>query len=376
MKYKKAGQPLNDLINRNKILTLVTNTILKLFFAFKRYANKQFSNETGILVIVSLNRLGDTVFTIPAVREIQKIYSQKIILLCFPESVPIYKIEFENINICTVKHDEFYFGQRIAGRSAKLKLKKNRPEIILDLTGTMISASLIYNVNAKQIIGINRKQFSSIYDHFVSVREEPQLVDIYLDAISPIVKSINRTKLNEQKKSVKPFGKILIHPFAGWKEKEWNLKKYIILASRLNANYRVSLIIQRSQLSPDIVNEINYSNIDLIQTDSVEELIKNIRECSLLIDNDSGPVNIANFLGKPTFSVYGATNPDFTASKESHQIFTQKKLNCSSKRDEKYCAIGVGIYECPGVQCMNLLDVDEVYDKLTPLVKDYCDNKK
>ncbi|MDZ7623248.1 MAG: hypothetical protein U5J96_02215 [Ignavibacteriaceae bacterium] len=47
---------------------------------------------------------------------------------------------------------------------------------------------MIYNIKAKQIIGTNGKQLSSIYDHFVSLREEPQLVDIYLDAISPIMK--------------------------------------------------------------------------------------------------------------------------------------------------------------------------------------------
>jgi len=250
-----------------------------------------------------------------------------------------------------------------------------KPEIILDLTGTMTSASLIYKIKAKQIIGINRKQFSSIYDHFVSVREEPQLVDIYLDTISPIVKSINRTKSNQQQKSINPLGKILIHPFAGWKEKEWNLKKFIILAGRLNENYRVSLITQKSQLSTDIINEINHSNIDLIQTDSVEELIENIKACSLLIDNDSGPVNIANYLGKPTFSIYGATNPDFTASGASHQIFIQKLLSCSSQKRDKYCSIGAAVYDCPGIQCMNLLTLEEVHGGVTPLLEEYCNKK-
>ena len=375
MKHKKAGIPLEELFNRNKILALVTNTILKSFFFIIRFRNKRFKHENGALVIISLNRLGDTIFTIPAVREIKKTYTQKIFLICFPESVPIYRLEFEDIKICPVNHDEFRFGQRLAKHSAKLKLKNLKPEIILDLTGTMTSASLIYKINAKQIIGINRTQFSAIYDHFVSVREEPQLVDIYLDAISPLTKISNRTESKKQKEPSNPLGRILIHPFAGWKEKEWNLKKIIILAGRLNENYRVSLITQKSQLSNDIIKEINHSNIDLIQTDSVEELIENIKECSLLIDNDSGPVNIANFLGKPTFSIYGATNPDFTASGASHQIFIQKLLSCSSQKRDKYCSIGASVYDCPGIQCMNLLTVEEVHASVTPLVEEYCNKK-
>ena len=375
MKFKKKKIPITDLINRNKFVSLVSNSILKLFFSVIRFGNKSFNYEDGTIVIISLHRLGDTIFTIAAVKEIQKIYGKKIILFCFPESVSIYKIEFEDIKFCPVRHDEFSFGQRLAKNSAKLKLKNLKPEIIVDLTGSMTSASLIYKIKAKEIIGINRKQFSSIYDHFVAMREEPQLVDNYLDAISPIVNSINQIKSNQQQKSVNPSGKILIHPFAGWKEKEWNLKKFFILACRLNENYHVGLIIQKGQLSNDIINEINHSNIDLIQTDSVEELIENIKECSLLIDNDSGPVNIANYLGKPTFSIYGATNPDFTVSGASHQIFIQKLLSCSSQKRDKYCSIGASVYDCAGIQCMNLLTVEEVYASVTPLLEDYCNKK-
>lgn len=375
MKFKKQKIPITDLINRNKFVSLVTNSLLKLFFSVIRFGNKSLNSEDGTIVIISLHRLGDTIFTIAAVKEIQKMYGQKIIIFCFPESIPIYKIEFDDVKFCPVEHDEFSFGQRLAKKSAKSKLKNLKSEIILDLTGTMTSASLIYKIKAKQIIGINREQFSSIYDHFVSVREEPQLVDIYLDAISPLTKISNRTESKNQKKLINPTGRILIHPFAGWKEKEWNLKSFIILASKLNENYRVCLITQKSQLSNDIINEINHSNIDLIQTDSVEELIENIKGCSLLIDNDSGPVNIANYLGKPTFSIYGATNHDFTASGASHQIFIHKLLNCSSQKRDKYCSIGAAVYDCPGIQCMNLLTVEEVHGSVTPLVEEYCNKK-
>jgi ADP-heptose:LPS heptosyltransferase len=375
MKLKKARLPITDIINRNKIISLCINFALTLFFSLTRLALRPFNYSNGNLVVISLHRLGDTTFTIPAIRALRRRYGKKVIILCFPESIPIYNLEFVDSRFCPVDHKEFYFGQRIARRSAKSKLRDLKPEIILDLTGTMTSASLIYKIKAKQIIGINREQFSSIYDHFVSVREEPQLIDIYLDAISPIVKSINRTQSDQQQKLVNPLGKILIHPFAGWKEKEWNLKKFIILAGRLNENYRVSLITQKSQLSTDVINEINHLNIDLIQTDSVEELIENIKECSLLIDNDSGPVNIANYLGKPTFSIYGATNPDFTVSGSSHQRFIQKLLCCSSQKKDKYCTIGVAVFDCPGIQCINLLTVEEVHVSVTPLVEEYCNKK-
>jgi heptosyltransferase-2 len=375
MKYKKAKLPITDLVNRNNIISIFINFILTLFFSLTRLTLKPFKYSNGNLVIISLHRLGDTIFTIPAVREIKKLYGQKLIIFCFPESVPIYRLEFDNVILCPVRHDEFFFGQRIAKNSAKSKLKELKPEIIIDITGSMISASLIYNINAKQIIGMNRKEFSSIYDNYISFREEPKLIDMYLDALSPLVEKISGTEYKNQKKIINPNGIILIQPFAGWKEKEWNFKRFIALASKLSENYSVSLITQNNQLSSDIIDELNNLNIVLIQTNSVEELIKAIIDCSLFIGNDSGPVNIANFLGKPTFSIYGATNPEYTASEEEHQRYFQKKLDCSAKLNEKYCKIGVGKYDCPGIQCMNLLTVDEVYHDISSIIADYCNKK-
>ena len=375
MKFKKAKLPLTDLINRNKFASRIIFSGLHVFFFIVRFGNKLIKNGDGPVVIISLHRLGDTIFTIPAVREIQKHYGQKIIIFCFPESVPIYRIEFDDIQVCLVRPDEFWIGRRLAKHSAKLKLRNLKPEIILDLTGSMISASLIYNINAKQIIGINRKQFRYIYDHYIPAREEPKLVDMYLDALSPVMEKFSSTEYKSQKKLINPNGRILIHPFAGWKEKEWNLKRIISLARKLNKNYPVCLITQNNRLSSDVINEIDYLNIELIQTNSVEELINSIQECSLFIGNDSGPVNIANYLDKPTFSIYGATNPDYTASEEDHQRYIQKKLNCSAKLNEKYCKIGVGKYNCPGIQCMNFLTIDEVYHNLAPLIEEYCNKK-
>jgi len=375
MKFKNARLPITDLINRNKVVSLVIVSILNSFFSIIRIVKKFTKNENGPLVIIALHRLGDTIFTIPALKQICNLYGKKIIIFCFPESVALYKIEFGDLQFCSVSHNEFRFGQRFPKHSAKSKLKNLKPEIILDITGSMISASLIYNIRAKEIYGINRKQFSSIYDRFILVREEPQLVDIYLDAISPLVEVFSRADSKKKEKVINLSGRILIHPFAGWKEKEWNFKSVISLAEWLNKNFPVSLIVQTKQLSYDVISEIEHLNIGLIQTNSVEELIKSINECSVFIGNDSGPVNVANFLGKPTFSIYGATNPDYTASEEDHQRHIQKKLSCSAITNEKYCTIGVGAYDCPGIQCMNLLTVYEVYNNVTPLIEEYCNKK-
>jgi ADP-heptose:LPS heptosyltransferase len=123
------------------------------------------------------------------------------------------------------------------------------------------------------------------------------------------------------------------------------------------------------------LREIINSKITIIQTNSSEDLIQRISECSLFIGNDSGPVNITNFLGKPTFTIYGSTNPAYTAPNSDHQIYAQKVLGCSARQNEKLCFAGGEIYNCPGIQCMNLLTVEEIYDNIIPLLEKYCNRR-
>ena len=375
MKIRHESISFNDLLNHHKFISLVVHSFLLLFFYSIRAFNRFFVYKSENIVVISLHRLGDTVFTIPAIREILKRFKNKVTIVCFPESIPIYNLAFNDIDFCNLQQDAFYFGRRIAKRGPKKKIKELKPQIIFDLTGSMISASLIFNIRAKEIIGTNGTQFRSIYHRFITFREKPQLVDIYLDAVSSVIQIPNEIKSTKQTLSLNQSGKILIHPFAGWKEKEWNLNKFINLAKKIKNDYQVSLIIPRDSLSNDVLKEITNIQIEIIQTKTVAELIRNIEECSIFIGNDSGPVNIANFIGKPTLTLYGSTNSKYTATNLEHQIYTQKILNCSAQKNEKLCMINAPIDKCSGIQCMQFLTVDEVYNSVITLAEKYCEKK-
>jgi len=375
MKIDNTNISINELLSSNKFISLFISSIFLLFFSLIRTIFKAFNNIDGTITVVSLHRLGDTIFTIPAIREIQKHYGRKISIVCFPESVPIYNQVFNDIEFCVLEHDAFFLNGRMASRNARRKLKSLRPSIIFDLTGLMASASLIFSSKARTIIGINGKKLKGVYDKFVEIRKSPQLLDIYLDAISPIIKFQDRSELKNRKKILNLNGRILIQPFAGWSEKEWNLKNFISLTEKIKIDYDVSLIIQNGQIDRDLLEEIEKSNIDIIQTSSVLELIDLIKSCSFFIGNDSGPVNIANFLGIPTLTIFGSTNPDYTVTEAEHQIYIQETLNCSAKDNEKFCIIGLATYKCSGTQCMNLLTVEKVYNTLIPLIQEYCNRR-
>lgn len=369
MNLKITKLPINIYLSEYKLISIIIDICLLPFFYLLRMFNRLRAKNKGNVLVILLRKLGDTVFTVPAVKEIQKQFGEKITIVCFPESIPIYKLALKNINFCEIQHEDFFFGHRIASSRAIQRLGSLSPNIIFDLTGTMISASLIFNLSARQIVGINGIHFRTIYDHYIAFRENPHLIDLYLDAISPLVRVQNREDLKKNPVVIDPNGKILVHPFAGWKAKEWNFKKYCKLIIDLSKDYKIAVVAPINNISMDIIDEFIMEGIEIIQPQSVENLIDHIKSCSVFIGNDSGPIYIASLLGKPTISLYGPTNPEYSRPiGDNHHVIFQE-IKCSPEKNKQYCLTTAGMFGCPAFECMNLLDYNVVHIKIKELLK-------
>jgi heptosyltransferase-2 len=188
-------------------------------------------------------------------------------------------------------------------------------------------------------------------------------MDIYLDAIKPDISVLDKN-LREFPVEVKREGYILIHPFAGWKAKEWNFNKYILLSRMLNAKYNLKFISHPGGIDDLIQQELTAQDIEVVICMDVYELIKVINSGTVIISNDSGPIYIASMLGKPTFTIYGPTNPDFSFPFGPYHQFTRKKIKCSPEKDQQYCFTNAGRQGCPSFECMNDFMVEDVYKEI------------
>ncbi|OGU48541.1 MAG: hypothetical protein A2080_07990 [Ignavibacteria bacterium GWC2_36_12] len=362
-------------INQYKLFAKFVYSFVKSFLYVVRSINRTFGYKNGNIVVISLHKIGDTVFTIPALREIQKYYGKKIIIVCYQEVVPIYKSGLSDLEFCELDHRSFYFRDRIASHKARKKLRSTKPQIIFDLTGVMTSATLIFNSRAKEIIGMNREQFKTIYDYYSPIRRTPHLIDRYLDVITIKIPGVKGVEIKNFPLSINRVGEILIHPFGGWKAKEWNLNKFIDLATRLKDEYNVCLIAPAKGIPGDIITLLLKEKINVIQTHSIQELIMQIRQCSVFIGNDSGPLYIASLLGKPTFTIYGPTNSEFSRPLGEYHNHISKTIKCSPQKNEQYCFTTGGQSGCPAFQCMNLLKFEDVFNNVLPFVQRFCDQK-
>ena len=281
---------INKNLDKYKFIAKVIKSLIQSILYVIRKSIKIFPFKEGNVIIISLHKLGDSVFTIPAIREIQNYYKKKIIIVCFPESIPIFRVGLSNISFAAIEHKDFYFNGRIANSKARKVLKSCYPEIIFNLNGVMTSATLIFSSRAKTIIGMGREQFKTIYDIFVPENRSGHLMDIYLETIAPIIPIIDKEIIKQFPRSIEKNNRILIHPFAGWNAKEWNLEKYIQIGRLLKENYDISFVAPVNSIKKDIIKEITNEGMSFTTTQTVDDLISEIRKCSILIGNDSGPV--------------------------------------------------------------------------------------
>ncbi|UCH64573.1 MAG: glycosyltransferase family 9 protein [Ignavibacterium sp.] len=363
------------LLNRIPILQKLLNIAVYPLFFLVRLLRKFRREEGKSIVIVSLHRLGDTVFTIPAIKEIIKHYDRDIYIVCSKQSELIYSYVFPELNYRILCKNDFILDGRLSKGKTRKLFNNLKPKTIFDLTRSVQSAFLIFNSPARELIGANDEHFRAIYTNFTTIRKTPHLVDAYLDVVNTKFKIENDKGIKEFKTNFNKDGKILIHPFGGWAAKEWELDKFILLAEKLHLEYSVEIIVPPNSINSQAKLGVDIQEIPISETNSITDLIDKIKECSLFIGNDTGPLYIASMVGKPTFTIYGPTNPDYSIPFGDNHKFISKIIGCSPEKNKQYCFTHAGRVGCPAFKCMELLDVDEVYNKLLPFIQKHCNKK-
>lgn len=355
-------------IKKDSSVDRIIQFAASLFFTLVRKSIIQHEIHEDVILIISLHRLGDTVFTIPAIKALRRASCSKIVIACYEDSKKIYDLAFNDQEYLILKKENFYFSGRIANSAARKKIKNINAGTVIDITGGINSALLIFNNKAGKIVGFNDKYFKKIYSDYIPSRKIPHLMDMYLEAAKLIVNIEDEDSLKYFGKSLEPSGDILIHPFAGWKSKEWGFEKFIELSQRINKYYKSKFVIPLDHADDKTLAYLNSKKIACTISKDIQDLIDAIKKASIVIGCDSGAVYISSLLGKPTFTIYGPTNPRFSLPYGIHHDYIVKETALTPKDDEQYGYADAGRKE-PGCDFMNLVTVEEVSEKINQFYK-------
>jgi len=372
---KDKSVRLTSFLHHLNFLNQLFEISLNFFFYLIRVLLKEKEDKRKTLVIICLHRLGDTVFCISAITEIFNNFKDyKKYIFTFKETGDILNLKFDDENIIKIDRSEIKFQGRLASKKAHEIINQLNPSYIVDFTGTPASASLIFNKTAAKIVGMNLPYFKKIYTDFILKRTEPHFIDNYLDVARLIIPNLPSASNYEFNTDINRNSKIMIHPFAIRKAKEWNFRKFIELALRLNDNYQVEIIFPKNFISEDVYKELKDMDLHFRITGSIKDLICAIQQAGVFISNDSGPTYVAALLGKPTFTIYGPTNPKYSLPFGKFHEYHQNKMLCSAY-NEMFCFTLGGI-ECPSVECMNSISLDTIEAKVLKFIEGLRINKK
>lgn len=139
--------------------------------------------------------------------------------------------------------------------------------------------------------------------------------------------------------------------------KRWPVENYAKLSERLNVELNAQIILVGSKADADVALKLRQivlkPVVDLTGKTDIGEAAAILSVVDLLISNDMGLAHIAPAVGTRSIVIFGPTNPETTRPFSPFAEVVRKQVDCSP------CMLR----DCPiDHRCMTWISVDEVFD--------------
>jgi lipopolysaccharide heptosyltransferase II len=137
--------------------------------------------------------------------------------------------------------------------------------------------------------------------------------------------------------------------------KRWLPERFAEAATKITAQSSAQWILfgtkNDAAIGEQIAAAIGHHCVNRIGQTTLDQLIDELRQCSLLLTNDTGTMHLAALLGIPVVAVFGSTEPRLTGPLGNGHIILRHHVECSP------CFLR----ECPiDFRCMKAVGTDEV----------------
>jgi heptosyltransferase-2 len=146
--------------------------------------------------------------------------------------------------------------------------------------------------------------------------------------------------------------------------KRWLPERFAEAATAISAQAQVHWILfgtkNDNAIEEQIAKALGNSCTNRIGQTTLEQLIDELRQCRLLLTNDTGAMHLAALLAVPVVAVFGSTEPRLTGPLGHGHIVLRHQVECSP------CFLR----ECPiDFRCMNAVGAQEVTDAVMSILR-------
>ena len=145
--------------------------------------------------------------------------------------------------------------------------------------------------------------------------------------------------------------------------KRWLQERFAEVAAKVSAQSSAQWILFGTKndmaIGDQIATAIGHHCVNRIGRTTLDQLIDELRECRLVLTNDTGTMHLAALLGVPVVAIFGSTEPRLTGPLGDGHIILRHHVECSP------CFLR----ECPiDFRCMKAVRSEEVADAVLSIL--------
>lgn len=259
------------------------------------------------------------------------------------------------------------------------RLRKEKYDMIIDLWSNPRSAQITFLTHAKYRVGFSYRGRKYAYNILgTSEKGEHHAAEHNLELLKALGIEITSKRIhfyvseeddNWAEQFIKtnmPSGKKIVGiiPSGGWPSKRCDASKWVEICNAIKEKYEVVFLIlwgPGDESDADFIKNNLGDKAVLAPEIKIGKLSALIKNCDMVIANDSGPMHIAAALEIPTLGIFGPTNPKAHGPYSPNSDYVIKEgLHC----------IICNKLECPyNHECMTQLPVEMVLEKVERIAR-------
>jgi heptosyltransferase-2 len=334
------------------------------------------------ILVRGVNRIGDTIFSLPALKALRRGFPDaRVTVLVKPVPAGLFG---ENPSVDEVMLFEDTGRHRgMAGRFRLIADLKSRHFDLALLFHNCFDAALVpFLAGIPERVGYIKEHRGFLLTKKLPFpRETLHQVDHYLRLVS-LLGIFTDDRMPELWLSPAETGEAramlqrngMERPLIGFipgavaRTRRWHPERFAALADRLTAETGGSVLLLGGpgdrEISAAIQEHMTSPAVDLTGTMGVRQLMAVMKECDLIVSNDTGPMHMAWVLGRPVVTFVGAADIREIAPLSPDVHIIRKDLACSPCIEE----------ECPEgtTECLELIGVDEVFEAARAILRNHA----
>src|SRR6266436_6126848 len=327
------------------------------------------------ILIRSSNWLGDAVMSVPAVRAIKAGRPDAHITVAVPSKIAaMWKLVPEVSEIIPLPNRSLLATVRSIRRQPRF-------DVVILFPNSLRTAVETWLSEIPRRVGYRGHFRSWLLNQIIYEREKTGPIDHQADRYLRVARELGAIVQDSWRKALPRVPDIVdgagtvpradepvklgLSPGAVYgSAKRWLPQRFAEVAAAVVAELSVQWILlgtaKDMAIGETIAKTLGHSCVNRIGQTTLEQLIDELRECRLLLTNDTGTMHLASLLGVPTVAIFGSTEPRLTGPLGDRHIIVRHQVECSP------CFLR----ECPiDFRCMKAVSIDEAINAVLSILQ-------